>query len=127
MWRPISLTCILAFLFDYKLAGAFSLMNLHGSRHVHTARETSPAGGGSLLSISSIRDSGRIALFMATKPPAFKGFGKAPEAPFDRVPESADEPCICESGKAYKNCCQPFHAGKEWPSTPEQLMRSRCR
>ena len=33
--------------------------------------------------------------------------------------------CICTSGKAYKDCCQPFHLQLNKPETCEQLMRSR--
>ncbi|MCG7200646.1 SEC-C domain-containing protein [Marinobacter pelagius] len=32
--------------------------------------------------------------------------------------------CPCGSGKAYEQCCQPWHQGKPAPS-PEALMRSR--
>jgi len=32
--------------------------------------------------------------------------------------------CPCCSGKSYKECCEPFHLGKE-PETALQLMRSR--
>jgi hypothetical protein len=41
------------------------------------------------------------------------------------APESADEPCECQSGLAYGQCCKPFHDGEKWPETPLQLMRSR--
>ena len=44
----------------------------------------------------------------------------------ERAPESDDEPCECQSGLAYGQCCKPFHAGEKWPETPLQLMRSRC-
>ncbi|WP_375183140.1 YchJ family protein [Marinobacter sp.] len=37
---------------------------------------------------------------------------------------SDTRPCPCGSGKAYNECCQPFHLGKPAPS-PEALMRSR--
>lgn len=33
--------------------------------------------------------------------------------------------CLCGSGKVYKECCEPFHRGKRWAGTAEQLMRSR--
>ncbi|RRN01680.1 YchJ family protein [Bibersteinia trehalosi] len=33
--------------------------------------------------------------------------------------------CPCQSNKSYAECCQPFHTGKQMPSTAEQLMRSR--
>lgn len=32
--------------------------------------------------------------------------------------------CPCGSGKAYRDCCHPFHNGESAPS-PEALMRSR--
>ena len=32
--------------------------------------------------------------------------------------------CPCHSGRRYKECCQPYHAGEAAP-TPETLMRSR--
>lgn len=35
------------------------------------------------------------------------------------------EPCICCSGKAFGNCCEPFLCGRDKPKTPKQLMRSR--
>lgn len=41
------------------------------------------------------------------------------------APESADEPCECQSGLAYGQCCKPFHDGEKWPESPLQLMRSR--
>lgn len=37
----------------------------------------------------------------------------------------ADEPCPCGSGRAYGECCLPFHDGKGWPATPEELVRAR--
>jgi SEC-C motif-containing protein len=33
--------------------------------------------------------------------------------------------CYCRSGQTFANCCQPFHQGKRFPETAEQLMRSR--
>ncbi|MGX3067089.1 YchJ family protein [Ursidibacter arcticus] len=33
--------------------------------------------------------------------------------------------CPCQSGKTYQECCQPFHLTQQYPSTAEQLMRSR--
>lgn len=33
--------------------------------------------------------------------------------------------CACQSGKAYAECCQPFHLKIKYPETAEQLMRSR--
>lgn len=33
--------------------------------------------------------------------------------------------CPCQSQKAYKECCAPFHHNEELPATAEQLMRSR--
>ncbi|MES0875140.1 YchJ family protein [Sinimarinibacterium thermocellulolyticum] len=38
-------------------------------------------------------------------------------------PAAADA-CACESGKAYRDCCGPYHHGIPAP-TPEALMRSR--
>lgn len=35
------------------------------------------------------------------------------------------EHCPCQSGLAYNACCEPFHQGKKFPITAEQLMRSR--
>jgi len=34
-------------------------------------------------------------------------------------------PCLCKSGKAYQDCCMPFHQLTLKPNTCEQLMRSR--
>lgn len=36
-----------------------------------------------------------------------------------------DKACPCKSGEIYKNCCGPFHSGREVPDSPEKLMRSR--
>ncbi len=36
----------------------------------------------------------------------------------------AAEACPCESGRAYRDCCEPYHRGAPAP-TPEALMRSR--
>lgn len=33
--------------------------------------------------------------------------------------------CQCGSGMLYEECCAPFHLFKQYPSTAEQLMRSR--
>jgi len=33
--------------------------------------------------------------------------------------------CPCGSGKHYGACCHPYHTGKAYPETAEQLMRSR--
>lgn len=33
--------------------------------------------------------------------------------------------CNCQSGKNYKECCEPFHLEAKIPETAEQLMRSR--
>lgn len=33
--------------------------------------------------------------------------------------------CPCGSGRPYRACCGPFHAGTTHPATPEQLMRAR--
>lgn len=35
------------------------------------------------------------------------------------------EHCACGSLQRYSDCCGRFIDGKEWPSTPEELMRSR--
>ena len=35
------------------------------------------------------------------------------------------EPCPCDSGEIFANCCQPYIAGQSLPSTAEGLMRSR--
>lgn len=37
---------------------------------------------------------------------------------------SPNAACPCDSGRSYKNCCQPLHKGGKAPS-PEALMRSR--
>lgn len=34
-------------------------------------------------------------------------------------------PCPCQSGKPYKECCEPYHTGIKEPSSPVLLMRSR--
>ncbi len=33
--------------------------------------------------------------------------------------------CPCNPKQRYELCCQPFHQGKSFPDTAEQLMRSR--
>lgn len=37
---------------------------------------------------------------------------------------SSSKPCPCKSGAPYRDCCKPFHDGREAPD-PERLMRSR--
>lgn len=37
---------------------------------------------------------------------------------------ASQKPCPCKSGRAYRDCCKPFHDGAE-PPDPETLMRSR--
>lgn len=39
--------------------------------------------------------------------------------------KSNDALCLCGSGQNYRRCCLPLHAGKTFPETAEQLMRSR--
>ena len=34
-------------------------------------------------------------------------------------------PCYCGNPASFSECCQRFISGKEFPETPEQLMRSR--
>lgn len=43
----------------------------------------------------------------------------------DPVIEEEVTPCLCDSGKEYGSCCQPYHKEKSYPSDPETLMRSR--
>ena len=33
--------------------------------------------------------------------------------------------CLCQSGKAYQNCCEPLHRGNAHADTALALMRSR--
>ena len=33
--------------------------------------------------------------------------------------------CVCDSGNAFDQCCQPFLTKSDYARTPEQLMRSR--
>ena len=33
--------------------------------------------------------------------------------------------CLCDSGKPFEKCCEPFLKGIEIAKTPKQLMRSR--
>ena len=33
--------------------------------------------------------------------------------------------CYCNSNKPFENCCEPFLKRASFPTTPEQLMRSR--
>jgi SEC-C motif-containing protein len=35
------------------------------------------------------------------------------------------QPCPCQRGDSYAECCAPFHRAESWPSTAERLMRSR--
>ncbi|CAL8470738.1 g10280 [Coccomyxa elongata] len=64
---------------------------------------------------------------------AFKGFGaKSKLAPQKKGQREEQLPCWeldsslcpCCSGKAYAECCQPYHDGEEVP-TPEAVMRAR--
>ncbi|GFR53152.1 hypothetical protein Agub_g15872 [Astrephomene gubernaculifera] len=55
-----------------------------------------------------------------------KGFGVKPKAvPKPRKDQPAPEPCPCDSGKAYKNCCGPVHRGERIALTPEDTLRAR--
>ena len=38
---------------------------------------------------------------------------------------AASSPCPCGSGRDYRDCCEPCHAGTEPAVTAEALMRSR--
>ncbi|GAX79825.1 hypothetical protein CEUSTIGMA_g7265.t1 [Chlamydomonas eustigma] len=56
-----------------------------------------------------------------------KGFG-APEKikkPIVEPEGPPPVPCTCESGKAYKNCCEGIHLGVKKASTPEAALRAR--
>ena len=44
--------------------------------------------------------------------------------PGDTIEMAVTDPCPCESGKSYGDCCAPMHRGAAAPS-PEVLMRSR--
>jgi len=33
--------------------------------------------------------------------------------------------CVCDSGKPFDQCCQPFLTKSDYARTPKQLMRSR--
>jgi hypothetical protein len=128
MRSPARILQIFASVGVANFAYAFTLNKCSGIIGVHSKSALSLAGRRQHPESSPPPPfrSAATSLRMASKaPPAFKGFGKAPEDPTDRAPKSADEPCVCESGKAYKDCCQPFHTGQAWPGTPEQLMRSR--
>lgn len=35
------------------------------------------------------------------------------------------KPCYCHSGTTYQNCCYPFHQGIDYPSTTQELLKSR--
>lgn len=37
----------------------------------------------------------------------------------------SEQKCPCYSGKAYGDCCKPFHERSVYPDKAEQLMRSR--
>ena len=62
-----------------------------------------------------------------------KGFG-APPPTFEelasgvknRLPEdSSTAPCPCGSGKAYGDCCQPYHSGSKFPQSPREVLQTR--
>lgn len=38
---------------------------------------------------------------------------------------TSSSPCACNSNRTYNNCCEPYLLGKNFPDTPEALMRSR--
>lgn len=40
------------------------------------------------------------------------------------MPLPLTAPCLCHSGRPYRQCCSPYHAGTPAP-TPLALMRSR--
>ena len=124
----ISALFIFAFVCALKVTDAFTLPNPFSCSEACSCLRADSSLRGNLRHFvqSSKRDIEPTTLRMASKAqPPFKGFGKAPEGPPSRTPSSADELCVCESGKKYQDCCQPFHTGQTWPSTPEQLMRSR--
>ena len=124
----ISALFIFAFVCALKVTDAFTLPNPFSCSEACSCMRADSSLRGNLRHFvqSSKRDIELTTLRMASKAqPPFKGFGKAPEGPPSRTPSSADELCVCESGKKYQDCCQPFHTGQTWPSTPEQLMRSR--
>lgn len=58
---------------------------------------------------------------------AAKGFGVArPKAPpKSKQPATPPEPCPCQSGKSYKNCCELVHNGSVGGGTPETTLRAR--
>ncbi len=125
MRSPARLLQIFASVGVANFAYAFTLNRCSGIIGSHSKSSLSLVGQRQRPESPAFRSASTSLQMVWKAPPAFKGFGKAPEDPTDRTPKSADEPCVCESGKAYKDCCQPFHAGQAWPDTPEQLMRSR--
>eukprot|EP00198_Chlamydomonas_reinhardtii_P009928 XP_001699265.1 hypothetical protein CHLREDRAFT_206019 [Chlamydomonas reinhardtii] len=57
---------------------------------------------------------------------ASKGFGAAQPKKFvQRKDAATPDPCPCESGKAYKNCCGPYHRSEALAPTPEATLRAR--
>ncbi|EFJ52981.1 hypothetical protein VOLCADRAFT_102602 [Volvox carteri f. nagariensis] len=65
---------------------------------------------------------GRLCIVQA----ATKGFGAKPKAvPKPKKDNPAPEPCPCDSGKAYKNCCGAVHRGETVAATPEATLRAR--
>lgn len=38
---------------------------------------------------------------------------------------SGNASCLCHSGKAYVDCCLPFHKGLLYPDDPRKLVRAR--
>jgi SEC-C motif domain protein len=70
-----------------------------------------------------------------TRASSSKGFGAAPLTVEQyastlptRLPKDVDTtPCPCggSSSSLYAQCCQPFHQGLRYPSTPLQVLQSR--
>ena len=49
------------------------------------------------------------------------GFGKVVAS----SPSSSHSQCLCNSGKTYQECCEPYHSGTALPPTSTALVRSR--
>lgn len=66
---------------------------------------------------------GRLVAFAA----AGKGFGSKRPAPPPKhtTQQTPLEACPCGSGKAYKNCCEPYHKGPAAAPSIEATLRAR--
>lgn len=108
--RPVSPAC------PFKRQALHSCSEL-GNPSMQTMRGPATAGRG--RTAWSTRASATV--------PAKKGFGTPLPKPATKQAKQQPvvEQCPCASGKAYKNCCEPFHKGPDPAPTAEATLRAR--